>query len=158
MDFDVVAARQEMARAEAAARRNFALLARIRDHLCYRKPDERAALTLNEALCLPVLGGVMRTNGNHTPSSSFKKSALELAIRKGRLKATMVNGKLRVTPEAVRTWVTASEKPDAVASPTKKYLSPDVQANRDKQAAVTSQEMVRAKLAALKQARKKGAK
>lgn len=106
MDFDVVAARQEMARAEAAARRNFALLARIREYLRTQQTDDNTPLSLERAVCHPLLGGILRRDARgDVPGPSFTVASLRRAAKAGELE-TFWHGRFQfVTPAALKAWI-----------------------------------------------------
>lgn len=159
MDQQVIAAAREVDRAEAAAKKYFDLMWRIRDHLRTQQTDDDTPIPLARAVCHPILGGILRRDPSaDVPGPAFTKASLELAIRKGTLQAIWKNNKLHVTPDALRTWVTTSEKEQSKPSLKVVYENPDIKSNREKQQAVASQIALQQQLAALKAARKKGKK
>ncbi|MGI0523960.1 hypothetical protein [Rhizobium giardinii] len=115
MDYDAIAARRELERAHAAAQKNFAMLARIREYLRTQQTDDNTPLSLDRAVCHPLLGGILRRDERgDVPGPSFTKNSLRLAAKKGDLE-TFWNGRCQyVTPAALRAWVT--RKPDAAAA------------------------------------------
>ncbi|TAV04570.1 hypothetical protein [Rhizobium ruizarguesonis] len=142
----------------ARARQARVVLENVRRHIALETPADDAVLKLKDALFLPVLGGVMRTNGRHTPSPTFTKASLELAIRKGQLKPTWKHGKLCVRHADVKAWAALSEKEATQPSIRLVYDATEHKTNRDKQQAISSQEQLKRQLAALKAAQKKGRK
>ncbi|MBY3594267.1 hypothetical protein HJA87_31185 [Rhizobium bangladeshense] len=159
MDQEIIAAVREVERAEAAAKQYFDMLWRIRDHLRIQQTEDDTPIPLARAVCHPILGGILRRDPRaDVPGPAFTKASLELAIRKGTLQAVWKNNKLHVTPAALRAWVTLSEKERKQPPLKVAYENLDIKSNREKQQAMTSQNLLQQQLAALKAARKKGRK
>jgi hypothetical protein len=107
MDQEVIAAMREVERAEAAAKRNFRVLGRIREYLRRQQTDDNTPISLERAVCHPILGGILRIDPKaDVRGPSFTKNSLRLAAEKGDLD-TFWNGRFQyVTPAALRAWVT----------------------------------------------------
>ncbi|MBA9034311.1 hypothetical protein [Rhizobium leguminosarum] len=142
----------------ARARQARVMLQNVRQQITLVTLADDAVLKLKDALFLPVLGGVMRSNGRHTASPTFTKASLELAIRKGQLKPTWKVGKLCVQHADLKAWAATSDKEATQPSLRLVYDATEHKSNRDKQQAISSQEQLKRQLATLKAAQKKGRK
>ncbi|WP_105432740.1 hypothetical protein [Neorhizobium sp. T6_25] len=139
----------------ARSKQTRVMLEKVRKHINLVYPSDEATFKLRDALCLPVLGGIMRSSEKNTPSPTFTKASLELAIKKGQLKPTWKLGKLHVRVGDVKAWIAASDKEFTAPSIRLVYEAPEIRSNRQKQQAISSQEQLKAKLVAAKAAQKK---
>jgi hypothetical protein len=91
-------------------------LAHMREYLRRQQTDEHTALSLERAICHPLLGGILRRDARgDVPGPSFTTNSLRLAAKKGDLE-TLWHGRLQfVTPAALKAWLT--RKPDGSAAP-----------------------------------------
>lgn len=117
MDKNVNAARQEVERAEIAAKKYFDMLWQVADRLKTQPTEDHTPLPLERAVCHPILGGRLRANSTgDIPGPAFTVASLRRAILKGDLKCVN-HGRLQfVTPAQLRAWI--NRKPDSSTAPT----------------------------------------
>jgi hypothetical protein len=109
MDQEIIAAVREVDRAEAAAKQYFDLMWRIRDHLRTQQTQDDTPIPLARAVCHPILGGILRRDpSGDVPGPSFTENSLRLAISKGHLECTCVNGGVKTGHGAEQKSATAA--------------------------------------------------
>lgn len=107
MDRDMQEAKRLCQESIASYQRGTQMLARIREHLRRQQTDDDTPLSLERAVCHPLLGGTLCVDpAADVPGPSFTVSSLRRAILKGDLKCVN-HGRLQfVTPAQLRAWIT----------------------------------------------------
>lgn len=133
-------------------------LAFLRERFKRVPVNDHTPVPIKRAHCHPVLGGVLYKDAKmDVPGPNFSVSSLRRAAKCGELETMWTGGNQLVTGAALRAWIDKCTQRQPSSKPPRP-LNPEVRASRDREAAVASQEMVKAKLAALKLARKKRSK
>ncbi len=107
MDRDMQEAQRLYQKSIASYQRGSQMLARIREHLRRQQTDDDTPLSLERAVCHPILGGTLCVDPTaDVPGPSFTVASLRRAILKGDLQCVH-HGRLQfVTPAQLRAWVT----------------------------------------------------
>ncbi len=138
------------------------LVQKLRRHFAAERvydPDIDAPLKLALAVCLPELGGELRS-GHSKQGPTYTVSALRGEIHSGRLAAIMHRGKLMVTRRTVRDWLVSLDgniKPsrEPLKEKAVDFVPESQKSHRDTVRAQVATERARAKLDALKLRRPK---